>query len=1022
MGDEKIGVSGNEFMQAYSAVLNSRFVGRERITSRFNEILDYPRTGKPMPTVILRGQSGSGKSWLSCRFAQEIAERRIPLVVLDGRYQVARLPGGFEFISRELDNRYEIKTPRFKKIYGIYARRFLGIDSPDKPKEVSLFKDILRSFIKDHDEDSPIPKAIRKLHGEDWERVLPSKPVYEHLNCLALALSEDIESSTQRKKYPFVALLIDNWNDKWNRFAPHWFSLLNSSSRLLTVVCTSSNFVFKDSVELPVPFFDEAEARSSLRRRGIEANHAVASIISESGGNPAIISLAASLAELISRSGDIIRGDTFACQEKVAYSDQLITSILEKLRESEKEALYSAINASGLDIYKLGELFPEYPDLQEGLISTFGIFPFEPIFYENSPIYIHENFNNKISFQRDLQHMPGKQGIKLRCENLVLTPDNEAFEALATHIETDIEPYAALSNAIEKIIHYSQTGQIGLAEDIWRSVEPKEHERSLMAIHRGVGDSLLEKILSPSARATYYDRIECKLPEEEGRRRLGYARALFDKGKIDSALDELHDTVTLLSSAITESSGLEPSLWFVRGEILAFASKLLFPAGGYRDSLSAATKAAESLKRARDGGLDCAGLVSLKISDALISASQACKALNETKTALTWLERARENISHAAETRNLQLPDVTILSARTLEMKGQIFVQRESYDSAEEFFEASISEVENLAGRFDITNPSIILFIAGIYSSLADLMYRSGSEESAFEFINKAIANYDKYEDAIGGHDCDSLFGLGKIMLLKSGILSTDKSSAAISAAREAESFFKRAWIANPNNTSAFGRIDSLLTIAELLSEEDRPDDVLYEEIQRILDEKTSLDGISVPILERKIRLFRAKGTSLFRKYKYSQGARYFSGAINLYGELNHLAPDIPFAGEVAEMQMALSVALRKSGEPSEAFVCLQRAEEAFEFAANRQTQEGLKRILHSSIGIYNELASIGKDEEAFEIALFILELSSRVGGPEVLEVGHELLIYWESQELTSREKRRLEESATTLRELWGES
>jgi len=973
-----------------------------------------------MPTMVLRGKKGSGKSWLLCRFAQEIAERRIPCVVLDSTLKATRLPGAFEYISHDIDSRFGIKTPRFAKVYEVYAKRFLGIAPFEKQAETGIFKEFFKSFRRESEEENPLPNAVRKLYGDDWERILPSRPIYEHLRALALSLSEDIDSSLQRKKYPFIALLIDDWDTRMDRFYPHWADLFEPTSRLLTVVATSSDGLFGEVFEIPVIPFDEAEARAALRRRGIEANHAVAGIISESGGNPAVISLASSLAELISRSGDIIKSDTFARKENTPYTNGLLTAIVERLRDSELEALFISLRAGGLDISALCELFPEEPNLVENIVSVLSIFPFEPVYSKSSPIEIFKGLQNRFEFMPEIKNLPGERNILGRCDSLAQTSENGQFEFLSTRIKVKLDSQNGLCEAIEKIIHYYNTGQIGPAEDIWFAAKPPAELRGLASLHHDIGDILLEKILPPESRLKYFDKLEFDLPEAEGRRRIAYARALSDKGRKEAALDELRDTVSLLSSAITESSGAEPALWLVRGDALCLASELMFPAGAYRDALSAAEKSADSFKRARDGGLECAGLVSLKTARAFVSAASALKTLGETRTAMTWLERARENLATASEQRKKPLPDIALLSAKILAMKGEIFEMREQFDPAEEFLEAALSEIDTIEGIIDVSNPGIILFRAKIFTSLAGLMFRSGSEDSAFEFIKKTHVTFDKYEDTIGGPDADSLIGRGKAQLLKSEMLSVENTPSAISAARDSEGYFKRAISIQPSDEAIFGRIDALISIAELLSGEERPDEAIFEEIEKILSEKAERDGIGVPILERKIKLFRVQGSTLYRKGKYTSGARFFSAAVKLYSELHSLSPDIPFASEVGELQLALSVSLQKAGDHIEAFTCLQRAEEAFETAADDKTREGLKRILHSSIAIYNELASTGKDEEAFEIALFIIELSAKVGGPEVLEVGQMLLTFWESQELTSREKRRLDSSAGPLRELWG--
>ncbi|HHS50272.1 MAG TPA: hypothetical protein ENN07_04070 [candidate division Zixibacteria bacterium] len=1021
MIEERSKLAGTELVEASSAVVNSRFVGRDGILKRFGEILDYPLTGKPMPTVVLRGSGGSGKSWLLYRFAQEIAERRIPYLVLDGRLKASRLPGGFELIARELADRYGFRTPRFNKVYEIYARRFLGIESLDEPQEDGgLLKELFRSFRKEPEDENPQPSAIRKIYGDDWERRLPARPPFEHLNALALALAEDIDLSFQKKKYPFIALLIDDWDEYWDRFYPHWLTLLNKSSRLLAVIGTPSSRSFDDSIDIPVPPFDEGEARSALRRRGIEANHAVAGIVAESGGNPLVISLSSSLAELISRSGDIIKSDTFKRPEKEIFVDYLLSSIIERLRDSEREALYAVAHTSGLTIRDLLELFPEEPNLAENISAVFGVIPCEAMHFEKSPVAIHRSLAGRLKLS-ETPHLPGDRNILKRCENMGIAANIERFETLATRIEARLEGASALSKAIERITYYLHTGQIGSAEDIWRAGEPVFENRGLRAVHRAIGDELLQIILSPDSRAKFFDRLECEFPEEEGARRLEFARALADKARRDDALNELHDTVSLLSSAITETSGKEPSLWLIRGDTLKLASELLLPTAAYRDALSGAEKAAESYRRAREAGLDCAGVISLKIAESLVLAAKASRGLGETKTATTWLERARENIAAASEARQTKLPDIALLSARTHALRGEIFAARESFDSAEEFFLAALEEIDAMAVHFDISNPRVIAFRAGVFTSLAELLFKSGSEDAAFENINKAQAAYDEYEEAIGGSDRESLMGRGKTLLLKSEILAVDNTNGAVMAAREADGYFRRAWSIEQSAESAFGRIDALITIAELLSLEDRADESVFEEVERIFKEKTIIDAAPIALLERRIRLYKAQGTALFRKGNFSNGARFFSAAIKLYGEISQIAPDYPFAGDVAELQMALSVALKKSGEPAEAFICLQRAQEAFEFAADNRMQEGLKRILHSAITIYNELGSVGKDEDAFETALFILELSAKVGGPEVLETGQDLLLYWESQELTSRDKRRLDESAQALRELWGE-
>ncbi len=1021
MNDDSLQSAGKRLLDSFGNLVNDRFVGREGMLSRLTDILNYPRTGKPMPTIVLRGPAGSGKSWLAYRFMQEIAERRIPVVTLDTRAGVARLPGGFGYIARDIANRFDLQTPRFDRVHEIYARRYLGIEIPHKEVESSLFQDIIRSFRKEPEVEDIEPLGIRRIYGPNWQGVLSAKPIYENISAMAIALSEDIESALPRKKYPFIALIIDNWDTEWDLFLPHWDKLFKSSSRLLTVITTDGETRFTDSVEFPVTMFNDVEARSALRRRGIEANHAVAGIIAESMGHPTAISLAAALAELISRSGDIIREGTFKLPENERFFGYFGMNIVERLRESEREALYAISHAGGIDAIGLTKLFPEDPDLADDLISLISSIPIDPIFREDSPIRLHSSLYRYIEPFVEAPHLPGNRDLAKRAVELTREDERDRFEVSSLNMLSVVDSESAMAHAFERIVHYNQTGQIGFSEDMWRASRPDESKHGLCAIHRDIGEFMLKMVLSPNQRAKYFDTLVSVDHANEGDRRIGYARAMADNGHKEIALDELKDTISSLSAEITETSGHEPALWYVRGRALLLASRLIRPSGTFREAFSEAEKAAESFKRARDGGLDCAGIVSMRISSALVEAARSEAALDETRSAMKWLDSAREALTDSAAKRTDEMPDIELLSARILALKGELFKQRGSFDSAEEFFSAALDDIAGLEKRFGLSNPDAVLFRANIHLSLADLLAKSGSEEAAFNSILDAQKTFERFEEIIGGSVPESWIGRGKASLLKSSILAADNTVDAIDAGREADGYFKHAWKVIPSEEAALGRIDALISIAELLAEENRADMAIFEEIERILADRTKTDGETVPLIKRRIRLYRARGTASYFKGKYTNAARYYASAVKLYSKLYTLAPEVPFAADLAEIHMASAVALRKAAEPQEAFNSLLRAGEAFEIAADNSTKGGLKRVLHSAIGIYNEFASTGMDESAFEIALFILEMVVRVGGTEVLETGQELLTFWESQELSSREKRRLDNAAAPLKEQWGE-
>ena len=1018
--DSPKGISG-KLLDAYGDLVNDRFVGREGLLSHFRDILDYPRVGKSMPTIILRGPAGMGKSWLAYRFVQELAERRIPVISLDSRPEASRLPGGFEFITRDLAKRFDLTTPRFDRVYRIYARRYLGIEIPKKESESSLFKDLIRSFRKEPDDEEPESPAIREIYGEDWPQILPARPIPEHLSSMALALSEDIESAFQQRKYPFLALVIDDWDAGWNRFYPHWKRLFETSNRLLTIVATTGEVDFHGSIQFPIVAFNDAESRAALRRRGIETNHAVADIIAESRGNPTIISIAASLAELISRSGDIIKENSFAVPENERLFNYFAVNIFDRLRESEKEALYIISHTPGIDAANLSKLFPEDPDLIEELISLIASIPIEPILREDSPIRIHPSVYSSFAPLSEAGLLPADMDIVKRTEELSSGEDRDHLEVLGIRILSRVDSKSALARAFERIVHYSQTGQIGLAEDIWRASAPPDEDRGLCAIHKDIGERLLWKTLSPEQRANYYDVLGVSDAADEGNRRIGYARAMAENGYREIALDELNDTITLLSAAITETSGREPALWYVRGRVHLLASHLIQKSGAYEAAFSSAQKAAESFKKTREIGLDCAGIVSIQTACAQIAASESEASLNKLRSAMTWLNLARESLSEATAKRKDKLPDILLLSVKTLAMKGELLKQKGSYETAEEFLSAALDEVNSFEDRFGPMNPEAALSRAEIRFSLAELLAQSGSEESAFDGIRDALMAFERYEEIIGGPDPKGWIGKGKTLLLKSSILSGEDTEKAIAAAREADGYFKNAWTANPSDEAALGRIDALISIAELLAEEGKLDSAIFDEVTKILAERTTADGTTLPLLKRQIRLYRARGTASYLKDKFTNAARYYASAVKLYSKLNELAPEFPFAAELAEIHMASAIAFRKAGEPREAFESLLRAEEAFEIAADESTKGGLKRVLHLAIEIYNDFASTGRDEEAFEIALFILEMSAALGGTEVLEVGQELLTYWETQELSPHEKRRLDSAAKPLREQWGD-
>ena len=1016
-------VNAGGFYEHYQSLITDRFVGREEALAQVAEILQYPRRGKGMPVVVITGQSGSGKSWLLARISQKLSDEMLPFIPIDLRTTVQEtLPGGFVHIANETTKRVSIKTPRLNKVLDIYLKRFMGITTDPVEDSGGFFRGIIRSLRGEPDEDAIEATELSRIYGENWDEILPGRPLYEHLKAMAIALAEDIDSGLERTKYPFITLLFDSWEDYANRFASHWFRLFDTANRLFVIIATCHPPENREFINITLGDFDDTEASTVLERRGIGSGQACARIIGNTGNNPLAISLAASLADTLTRKGDIIRSNSFDIGEDSTAVEEYSKNTWKGLRESEQYALAACIRGDGLPIGMFAELFAQRADLLPSLIVVSGFVPFDPVLSGTSPVRLHRLLKpifEKLSMDVTL---PTEADLAERTKRLMGRDDHPAWETAHTKLDMRIEPEEAFNAAIEQVIGLVMFGDFDQAESLWRSARPVSNKRGLAAVHCVIGNRLIADTFSSDERVEYFGSFESDDTIYDGAYRIEYARAVADNGDNETALKELQDCVSALSGAITETSGGEPALWYLRGRALHLAAELINRAGVPKEAISTGEKALVSFDRAINSGLDPAGLISIDSARTTVLMAEAESSFGDLKGALKRLDKARESIFRAIEKRSVSLPDINLLAAEILYYRGKIHKLAGNWTESEEFFNSALAELKNINNSFVQPSAEGALFAGKIYLALAELIEKTGSEETAIEVIGRAQDAFARYEELIGGNDPAGWIGRGKALLIKSNLLSMDDTEEAISSAREARRYFEKAWDNESSLDAAACEIDALILEGDLLAEDDKPFDELFDKAEKTLIAKLDTPASRVQFLKRWVKLAKSRGRAAYLNSDHDTATRYFADAIEGYEDLHNIAPEQLSIADLAEIQLASAIALRAGGEPYNAFQSLIRAEEAFEIAADKSTNEGRRKVLRASIGVYNDLESTGHDEEAFEAALFVLELIAQIGGQEVMEIGHELLVFWEAQGLSLADSRRLEQVAAPLREYWGET
>ena len=1025
--NSEYGQSGRDYLISYQDMIADRFVGRDEPMSRLLDILEYPKRGKEMPVVVVNGPPGSGKSWFICRFSQVLEERKMLSVALDLRIEnTGSFPGGLIRLSRELKNRFSIKTRQFSKAHEVFARRFMGVAPEPEDINKGFFQDILDMFRGDSEEMEIEPTSLTKIYGETWRDKLLAAPLYEHFHAMALAMAEDIETELSVRKVPFVTLLLDGWSAIADRFSKHWMTLFDNSSRLLVVIANRGELSGHGVITISLGDFNEEEAKMALHRRGLDNSHGVARIIGATGGSPIGVSMAATLAEVINRSGDVIRSNSFDVPDGATPLDEYSRRIWEKLRESEKYVLASAIKASGIAPSMMKELFPKQDNFMESLINVARFFSFEPPFTEDSKVRVHRVTRLGLSeLTRDI-FLPSETDLMGRARRFIGGTGSAEWELLYIRLLTSIDPSKALKEATERVIDLAFSENYDLAESILVASEPKLLHGGLRAVHKSVAYWLLNKYFSPREREEFILDLMSDNPSEKGLNYIEYSRALADQGRIEEALRQLQDCVGMLSVAITNTTGQDPGLWFVRGQALYLAASLMVDTSPARETLSAARKASESLDRAISAGLDTAGWLSLQNSRSRMISARTERNKGDYRSAVSFLDKAVEALAEAENARDKMLPDESLLASDIMALRGDIHRLANKIPEAEEYLTTAYEGLLRYQKDTGIRNPGIELAIGNILLALADLLSNTGTHESAGETIRLAEEAFDRYEEMIGVCDSACAIVKAKVLLLKcnmalvSGV--EDDIERAIEDVKLAEELFNLAISEGAvNNEAKLERIRALILWGELLDQISKDSSSVFSRAEKLLDDELSNGVLLVPLLKLQIELARSRGGSAFATGDYSEAVDYFSLGISSYKELHNLAPELPYASDVGELQLGTAIALRESGNLREALNSLSRAEDAYEIGADMQTDEGLKKVLHAAIKVYNDLASSGQDEEAFEAAIFVLRLAGQVGGVEVLKIGQELLIYWESQDLQYRDKRRLREAAEVLREQWGD-
>ncbi len=1010
---------GFEYYEKGRSIVEDKFVGRHEGLALFSEIVEYPRRGKEMPALIVRGIAGSGKSWLLARFAAMLESDRLPYVAYNLRSPIAgNIPGAWVRFSREIADRYNLRTPRFNRVKNIFDLRFRGNKPEEQEENTGFIKGLFKTFTgSGQSEEIPSPKMCR-IYGKDWEKNLSSRPLHEHLNAMAVALAEDIDYELDGKKFPFMTVLLDSWNISTERQAPLWKALADNCSRLFVIIASQMELEFSDAKEITLHDFNEKETREALERRGIGSPQAIANIMGETGGSPLTVSLAASLAELLARKGDIIRANSFSVQTDEDVAENYMKKIWEHLRDSEQYALCATVKSPGLPPELLAELHAQRVDLPAGAVSASEYIPCEPPFSAETPVKVHLDIYDVIEELSHTIHTPNIADLSRRVERLLESENLLEWEILDARLNIHLAPENALAGIIERIMAMRASGEFTAAESLWRCSHP-EGNLGLATIHRMAGYELLHEYLSGKELETYFSR-ETDTVVTDAEYTIEHSR-LISSDNADDALRELQDCVGSLSSAITETSGKEPTLWYLRGEALLLASQIMYKSGVYKEVLSSAQKAFESFNRTIQAELDTAGLVSIECARACGLAADAENGLGETKMANSWLLKALDSLDNATSKRVSFTADIDLIRATAIFKQGEILLKKENRGEAEECFTLALEELGKIAKGYRMFDAISAQKSGEIYISLARLLQQTGAQESAMQALNDAGRTYDKYEELIGGGDYLIWIGRGKIALIEAEIYSTDSADTAITRTREAIEYFERAWEASGAVEAVEGEIDALIFEADLLCEEKRDYETVFDRVEEILETRLSGHASRIKAVFKWIKLAKSRGRAAYIEGKNDIAAKHFSDAIHGYADLNEISSDLPEISDLAEIHLATAVAWRAGGEPVEAFKSLKRALESFEMAADKNTERGRKRVLHAAIGVYNDLSASGMVEESFEASLFALALIAQVGGQEAISIGHELLVYWESQDLSFREKHKLEEVASTLQEYWGQ-
>ncbi len=1021
MSAEKNSNFGFDYFEKGRSVVEDKFVGREAELNAFSEILEYPLRGKEMPVLLVKGISGTGKSWLLSKFAGRLDAERLPYVASNLRSPISgNLPGAWFGLSEEISTKYKLETPRFNRVADIFDRRFRGIVREETVEPKGFFRGFIDQFKGGgQQEELTSPKMYRE-YGKDWEAALTSRPMHEHLRAMALALAEDIDYGLDRKKYPFLTIILDSWNITTARQAPLWKALAQNSSRLFMIVALQGPADFPGAREITLYDFNERETREALERRGIASPKAIADIMGKTGGSPLGVSLAASLAELVSRKGDVIRADTFSVLSEDDPAETYCKRCWELLRDSEQFALCAAVRSPGLPAELMAELHAQRADLPAGLLSAIDYIPFDPPLSPASPVKTHEDVFDTIESLSHGVAFTNIADLARRTERLLENENLLDWEVLLGRLEIRIEPETALSLVFERIMALRASGEFSAAESLWRCSHP-EGNVGLAVIHRLIGFELLNDYLTPAELKVYY-RQETESVITDSEHIIQYSSLIWPEDT-EEALRQLQDCVGSLSASITETSGKEPALWFLRGKALLLADHILFKSNVFREVVSSAQKAHESFEKAIEGGLNPAGLLSLECARAALLIAKAKNELGELKQANLWLTKGLEQLDASTAKRRSFTADLSLVKADILFMQGEILLKKDNGGEAEESFNYAIDELNNIADDYRVFNAVSARKTGEIHLALARLLQKSGSSDSALQAINSAREAYSRYESAIGGGDYQSWIGRGDILTITAELTSAEDTSKALGHVRKAIEYYDKAWADSEPAEAVEREIDALILQADLMTEDgkDSEADVVFDKVEKLILTRLSSHGTKISSIMKNIALAKSRGRSAYLRGNNDLSAIQFADAVRGYADLNEISPDLPDVYDLAEVHLAAAMAFRSGGEPVEALRSLRRALDSYEFLADKNTERGRKKVLSAAIGIYNDLSATGLEEECFETSLFILALITQVGGQEAISIGHELLEYWMGQDLSFTKKHKLEEVASTLQEYWGE-